>query len=166
MFKRLQNPWVLLSLFISTILLTLGFMWISQNWGMTFLDAISSPEQARAHIEALSPEQIRVHIWTTAIVDVLYPLAYGGFFIGVALASYRRFGLLLAIPSILVIPVDIAEGVVQIYALTGMGDWLASKAVLTPLKFLLFYMGFAVAIFAGLRWCYQKLLVSFLKPKP
>jgi hypothetical protein len=143
-------------LFAGTVALTVLFRLISEHWNMTFLDAIASPEEARAHLSSLSAEQVRVHIWTTAIVDVLYPIFYGGLFAGVALSSFRHFGLLLAIPSFLVIPVDIAEGVVQIYALLGTGDWLAAKAILTPLKFILFFMGFAIAAYAWGHWLIRR----------
>ena len=124
---------------------------------MAFLDGISSPEEAKTLLRSLTPEQVQVHIWTTAVVDVLYPLAYGSFFAGVALTFYRHFGLFLAIPSFLVIPVDIAEGLVQIYALRGSEDWLDYKAFLTPAKFALFYLGFAIGAFAWGRWLWRRL---------
>lgn len=157
MFQLIKKPMVLWLLFAGTLALTAAFRIISEHWNMTFLDAIISPEQARAHLSNLSAEQVRVHIWTTAVVDVLYPIFYGGLFAGVALSSFRHFGLFLALPSFLVIPVDIAEGLVQIYALLGIGDWLAAKLVLTPLKFGLFFMGLAISVYAWGRWLVQRL---------
>ncbi len=127
---------------------------------MTFLDSLTSPDESRQLVLALSEEQVRVHIWTTAVLDVLYPLVYGSFFAGVALASYRRFGLFLAMPALIVIPVDVAEGVVQIYGLMGNLALLDWKAFLTPAKFALFYLAFAIALIAWITW-----LINWVKAR-
>ena len=155
--KRRKTLWLL---FVAILALTVVFQLISQHWGMTFLDALSSPEAAKAHVAALSAEQIRVHIWTTAVVDVLYPLVYGPFFAGVALACFPRFGLMLAAPSFLVIGVDITEGVVQIAGLLGEPQWLDWKAVLTPAKFGLFFIGLGIAVVGWLKWGWEKVRAS------
>ena len=154
MFDLIKRPSTLLILFLSTVAMTFAFQWIAGQWGLVFLDSISSPEQAKELVNGYSAEQIQVHIWTTAVLDVLYPLAYGSFFAGIAMASFRHFGFFLALPSFLVIPVDITEGLIQIYGLTGNLDLLDWKAILTPLKFGLFFFGFAVAVIAGLRWLF------------
>ena len=148
---------VLWVLFAVTILLSITFRLIADHWQIpSFLDAISSPEDARGLLGALTDEQKRVHVWTTSVVDVVYPLVYGCFFAGVALSCFRHFGLLLAIPSFLVIPVDILEGVVQVYALLGLGDFLDWKALLTPAKFGLFFLGFGIAILGWCNWALNK----------
>lgn len=161
MFNLITKTSTLWLLFAATIVITFGFSYLSNTYDMVFIDSVSSPETATEMVKSYSPEQIQIHIWTTAILDVLYPLVYGSFFAGVALACYRHFGLFLAIPSFLVIPVDIAEGVVQIYGLMGNYDWLGWKAFLTPLKFGLFFIGFGIALVAWIRWLWQKLRARF-----
>jgi hypothetical protein len=52
----------------------------------------------------------------------------------------------LAIPILIGIPADFLEGLVQILALTGQVDWLAAKAVLTPVKGGTFVYGAVLAL--------------------
>ena len=151
--KKRSTLWVLFAL---TVILTFSFSFVAEQNQMSFLDAISSPEEAKQLVASLSEEQKQVHIWVTAVLDVAYPLVYGMFFAGVALASFRHFGFFLAIPSFLVIPVDIAEGMVQIYGLLGHTDWLDWKLVLTPLKFALVLIGLTVAVVAWIQWLIEK----------
>ena len=147
--KKRSTLWILIVL---TLMLTFSFSYVAEQYQMSFLDALSDPGEAKALVASFNDEQIRVHTWVTAVLDVLYPLVYGMFFAGVALASFRHFGFFLAIPAFLVIPVDIAEGLVQIYGLRGHIDWLDWKIVLTPLKFGLFLIALTISVVAGIQW--------------
>ena len=48
-----------------------------QVWGFLMIDEMFKADQIADHIAAMSAKQRQVHIWTTATLDVLYPLAYG-----------------------------------------------------------------------------------------
>ena len=76
---------------------------------------------------------------------MLFPLAFGGFFVGVTLKYFEQVGIWLAIPAFLVIPTDICENLIQLLALTGTEDLLQIKAILTPIKFMLFYISATIA---------------------
>ena len=132
--------------FVLSLAITAAFPAIAQALELAYLDAISDPQEARTLIASLSMEQRIAHAWVTATVDVAYPLAYGAFFIGSAYAFYGRFGGLIALPFFVLIPTDLIEGVVQVAALNGWVDWLDAKAILTPLKFLLFLFGVVTTV--------------------
>ena len=147
---------VLWLFFFATVLISVLFPIATTYWQLTLLDGISSPAEARRIVEAFTPHQRNVHAWITATLDVAYPLAYGGFFIGSALRVFKRHGHYLALPGLLVIPTDLIEGVVQVLALTGTADWLALKAVVTPAKTVLFACGIAVTAIAWSKWLYRR----------
>ena len=161
MLEQLKNPIVLWVLLVITLLLTYSFTLISGHWGLTLLDSITSPDDARALIASFSPEQITVHVWTTAVVDVAYPLAYGLFFAGSALCFFGRFGVYLALPAFLVIPVDLVEGLAQVLGLLGTVDLLDWKAILTPAKFGLFFIAMGITTLGWLVWLFKKLKTLF-----
>jgi len=161
MLNQLKKPLILWILFVATLLLTYCFILIRDHWGLTLLDSITSPGDARGLINSFTPEQITAHVWTTAIVDLAYPLAYGLFFAGSALCFFGRFGVYLAIPAFLVIPVDLVEGVVQVLGLLGTVDLLDWKAILTPAKFVLFFAGMAITVLGWLVWLVIKVKALF-----
>lgn len=161
MLEQLKKPIVLWVLFVATLLLTYSFTVISGHWGLTLLDSITSPDDARALIASFSPEQITAHVWTTAVVDVAYPLAYGLFFAGSALCFFGRFGIYLAVPAFLVIPVDLIEGAVQVLGLLGTVDLLDWKAILTPAKFVLFFVAMGITVLGWFVWAVTKIKALF-----
>lgn len=132
--ERLARRPVLWCSLVLTLALSAAFQAVVLNWGLTLLDTLVDPGRVRAAIAAMSPVQRCVHAWTTASLDVVYPLAYGALFIGCAHRFYPVRGRLLALPVYVLVPADLAEGVVQVLALTGTADWMPAKLVLTPLK--------------------------------
>ncbi|MEM6709757.1 MAG: hypothetical protein AAF648_13325 [Pseudomonadota bacterium] len=138
--------------FVATVLLALTFPQLEAHYDISLVDALSDPTQVRAVIEDMTPEQRRAHVWTTATVDVAYPLAYGSLFVGSVLAFFGRLGRFLAPVLLVVVPVDLVEGVVQILALTNTYDFVDGKAVLTPLKFALAFTGLALTVLGWLVW--------------
>ena len=136
----------LLSMFWATLTMTITFGVIMQVWQFEIIDEMSDPEQIRAHVAAFSETQKTVHAWMTATLDVADPLAYGSLFIGMALRFFGRIGFWLALPSLLVIPVDLAEGYVQVTFLMGDDSLLHLKSILTPLKLALFIPGLIIAL--------------------
>tara|TARA_R110002072_G_scaffold56097_12_gene145618 strand:- start:7090 stop:7575 length:486 start_codon:yes stop_codon:yes gene_type:complete len=161
MIEQLKRPLVLWVLFVLTLLLTYSFSLIREQWGLTLLDSITSPSDSRGLIGSFTQEQIMVHVWTTAVVDVAYPLAYGLFFAGTALCFFGRFGLYLALPAFTVIPVDLIEGVVQVLGLLGTVDLLDWKAILTPAKFILFFAAMGIAMLGWVVWLVTKIKAMF-----
>ena len=138
--------------FSATILITITFLVTGSMWGITFLDTISDPSEVRLAISSMSPDQRTVHAWITATLDVAYPLAFGALFIGSAYKFYKSFGRLIALPSFILVPVDLLEGVVQVLALTGTADLVDAKAVLTPLKTILVVFGITATAVGFILW--------------
>lgn len=134
--------WILFTLFI---LQTASFGVIMAVWDFQVIDEISDPEKVRNHIAGMSALQKSAHAWTTATLDVAYPLTYGALFAGLA---WRALKPLYASPAIAVIPTDLAEGFVQVMALTGNYDLIWLKAYLTPAKLVLFFAAIAIALAA------------------
>jgi len=142
--------------FWATLVLSLGFILVMSHWDFQVIDEISDPDNIREHLARMSETQKRVHVWTTGTLDVLYPFAYGGLFAGLALRFFPRFGPYLALPGLLVIPVDLAEGLVQIFLLTGNENLITLKEYLTPLKLVLFFIALAIALLALGRAIYRR----------
>jgi len=138
--------WVLFLLFVAQ---SIGFAIIMWVWEFGIIDEMSDPEKVRAHIEEMSAGQRHVHAWMTATLDVAYPLTYGPLFAGLAL---RALPPLYAVPALATVPVDLIEGVTQVMALNGAYDWLAMKAIVTPIKLVLFLAAMVIAIFALVLW--------------
>ena len=146
MFRQLRERRALLVALLATLVLTALFPVIAAHFGLTLLDAVADPTEARALIEGLTSEQRQAHAWITGTLDVAYPLAYGALFLGATVRFFPRQGVLLAIPILIGVPADFLEGLVQILALTGQVDWLAAKAVLTPVKGGAFVYGAVMAL--------------------
>ena len=146
MFRQLREGRGLLAALVATVVLTALFPVVAGHFGLTPLDAVADPAEARALIEGLTREQRQAHAWITGTLDVAYPLTYGALFLGATLRFFPRKGVLLAIPILIGVPADFLEGLVQILALTGQVDWLAAKAVLTPVKGGAFVYGAVLAL--------------------
>ncbi|MGC1507002.1 hypothetical protein [Ketobacter sp.] len=142
----LTNKKTLWTLFVITLLLTLSFGVVMQIWDFMLIDEMSNADQIDNHIATMTATQKLAHIWTTATLDVLYPLAYGGLFAGVALKAFGKAGLWLALPSLLCIPVDLTEGYAQVMLLTGNAEFMSLKTLTTPIKLALFIAGLVIAI--------------------
>ena len=154
---RLTETSVLWFSFVATVLITIAFQVVIVVWDLVLLDGIADPEQARAAIAGMSEYQRNVHAWLTGTLDVVYPIAYGALFIGSAYRFFPRLGWLLAIPTFVLVPVDLVEGVVQVLALTEVADWVSSKAILTSLKQILFLAGFLITVCGWARWATSRL---------
>lgn len=135
---------ILWASFLATLTLTLIFGIVMQVWDFEVIDEMYVAEEILAHIHAMTHERRMVHFWLTATVDVLYPFVYGGFFIGVALKGFARAGFFLAIPSMLVIPVDLIEGFAQVMLLLGNDGYIHMKVIATPAKLALFFTGLTI----------------------
>ena len=144
--RQLSEGRVLLVSLAATAVLTALFPVVAGQFGLTLLDAVADPTEARALVAGLAEEQRQAHAWITATLDVAYPLAYGALFLGATVRFFPRQGVLLAIPILIGVPADFLEGLVQILALTGQVDWLAAKAVLTPVKGGAFVYGAVMAL--------------------
>ena len=143
-------------LFVATILITLSFPYAASLWDLSYLDALSGEAEIRALLASLNAEQKTAHIWITLTLDVAYPLAYGFFFAGTALAFYPSRGHLLAIPAYVAIGADLIEGVLQVILLADGADVVTLKTIMTPIKFGAFYVAFLIALFAWLRWLFRR----------
>lgn len=147
-----RNLWLL---FAATIVITFSFPMLAQMFALSFVDAVSDPAVTRQMIEGFSAEQRTAHAWITATVDVAYPLAYGGFFAASARCFFPNMSFLVW-PGLIVIPVDCLEGLVQVLALIDVVDWVDAKALLTPLKFGLFYISFGITLVGWITWVYRR----------
>lgn len=141
--KQTKTLWVLL---LATIALAIGFQLATPFAGGALLDVSTTLVASEDLLQAMSAQQKRAHLWITLLLDVPFPFAYGGLFLGLCLRHGGRFALYLAAPAFLVIPVDLIENAVQFIALLGNESLLPAKVYLTPAKFLLVYVAAIVAI--------------------
>ncbi|MEM1381039.1 MAG: hypothetical protein AAGH41_10490 [Pseudomonadota bacterium] len=134
--------WALFGLVVAQ---SLGFVLIMVIWDFQIIDEMRDPEVIRTHINAITDVQRSVHVWTTSTLDVTYPLTYGALLAGV---TRRSLPSVFCLPALAAVPTDLAEGVVQVLALSSVADVLEWKAVLTPLKFALLGVAIVLAFIA------------------
>lgn len=127
---------VLLAFFVAMVLTGLSFSPVQQAIDGQLLDMIWSGDAAKARLAELSSDQRTAHLFGTLINDTLYPLAYAGFFAGLAARfAPPRWQALTLVPAFTAAIVDLCENTVQALALSGTASMLDAKTVLTPLKF-------------------------------
>jgi hypothetical protein len=150
---RSATLWSLLILFI---VFTLAFGVFRDGAGGVLLDGLSDPNEILTLLQNMTPAEKSVHFNITLYLDMPYPVIYGGLF---ALSAFRFGGSwLLAIPALLVIPVDVVENTIQLLALSGVEDYILLKQWLTPLKFTLFAMAAIIASGAALFHLIRKIV--------
>lgn len=142
---RTSVLWTLFVVFLAT---GAAFGFLSDAVGGKYLDTISEPVLARELLAKLTPEQAEAHFWVTVLLDTVYPLAYGGLLMGLALRFFGEYRVAAAMPAALTAIVDLTENMVQALALSGAADVLDSKEWLTTLKFGLLLVAVAIALVA------------------
>ena len=143
--------------FIGTVLLTLSFPWVAGQFGFVFIDALSDPTAVREEIARMTEQQRSIHAWSTATLDVAYPAAYGTWLAGSAYAFFGKWGKYAALPIFVLVPIDLIEGVVQVFALTDVVDWVDTKAYLTTAKFGLVQYGLLMVAIGWVLWVIQRI---------
>lgn len=152
LFEKLAQPPVLWASLALTIICTAAFQLLAAHFSLSYLDAMTDPDQSREAIAAMSASQRAVHAWITGTLDVAYPAVYGALFAGSAYRFFPRFARYLVAPIIVLVAIDLVEGLVQILALTEVKDWLDAKAVLTTAKLALFYYGLLMTVSGWVVW--------------
>ena len=156
--KRLSETKALWLSFSATILITAIFQGIVHQFDLVLLDTFSDLDEIRSAIAAMSERQRELHALLTSTLDVAYPAAYAAYaayaalFIGSAYKFFPAWGFFLAISAMVCIPIDLAEGVVQVLALVGNIDWLSAKGILTPLKDFLVLTGLLITMAGWVKW--------------
>ncbi|MBT5054885.1 MAG: hypothetical protein HOM69_16770 [Gammaproteobacteria bacterium] len=135
----------LVALFVISGALVACFMVFTPVAGGVLLDSLGTVAASQQLLGEMSDAQKAVHFRITLGLDMIFPLAYGGFFVGLTLKHFNRGRFWLAMPALLVIPTDIFENLIQLLALTGAEDLLGIKALLTPIKFTLFNVAAGIA---------------------
>lgn len=162
MFQKLADARLLWSLFVVCVVLTISFVVISQVFGFRFLDGMWVPGEVLAQVGVMTDTQKAVHSLSTLTLDVLYPMTYGALFLGLVVRYFHDPHPVLFLPALLVVPVDVVEGVVQVFILNGGIGLVGTKYWLTVSKFLLFLLAFGLAMFAMGRVIVQSLRQKFL----
>lgn len=133
---RLSRTRVLLGFLAANLIIGFGFYFIVQAIDGPLLDEISSGNSAIARLAQLDEYQRRVHFRGTVFLDTLYPLAYGGFFVGLLARLSGRWRLVTIWLPIATVLADFSENTVQAMALAGSAtEVLLAKDIVTPLKF-------------------------------
>ena len=118
-------------------------------WDFGIIDEMFVEEEILQHISAMSDEQKRVHVITTATLDVAYPFAYGFFHAGMAYRYLGGWGKWVAAPLIWIcMPVDLVEGFAQVMLLRGQSEYVGLKAIVTPIKLAVFMPSLVFTIIA------------------
>lgn len=128
------------------------FQWAIQRYELIFLDMLWNPEVTRAAVASMSLEQRAVHAWITGTLDVIYPIAFGLFLLGTGLRilpNQRRWIIAFVV---IVVALDLSEGLVQILALTNIVDWLPAKLLFTPVKLGMFLVGIPLSALGWFCW--------------
>jgi len=117
-------------------------------WNFQVIDELFIKQEIIDSVAALNQTQTKVHILTTATLDVAYPFAYGAFQAGMAYRYLGRIGTFIAPLSLLCIPVDLIEGFAQVMILSDHAQFIDLKTIATPIKLLLYVPGLLAALVA------------------
>lgn len=139
---------VIWALLVLQIVIGFGFGVFRDAAGGQLLDMQMTGEASRAILAGMTEAQRSAHFWITVLLDTAYPLAYGGFFAGMALRFFGRYGTLASLPAFGAIVVDLAENTVQALALSGAADVLDAKDWITPFKYGLVMVAAVIALVA------------------
>lgn len=126
---------VLAIFFVLTLGIGAGFFFVMQAIGGSLLDMMPSGDHALVRLSELDEAQRLIHFRATITLDVLYPIAYVCFCVGLLcrLAWRWRWGLIW-VPIVAGLA-DLAENFVQAMALSGHPqEILHAKDIVTPLK--------------------------------
>lgn len=137
----IAEPKTLWLSFWLTFGLTLSFGLVMYVGEFGIIDEMYVADEIKTHLDEMSSYQKTLHVWLTGTIDVIYPFAYGTFFIGVALKAFGRFGIWLAVPSLFAIPADLTEGFAQIMLLTEHEEFMNLKTLSTKAKLALYFTG-------------------------
>ncbi len=140
---------VLWALFVLTVALFVGFNFWTPAVGGMILDTVGPVDEVQALLASMTDAQKASHFRMTLGLDMIFPLIYGGLFIGLIFRNFDKAARWLAIPAFAVIPIDLAENTIQLMALQGNESLLGAKALLTPAKSLSFLVAALIAL-AGL----------------
>ena len=160
--EKLRHPVVLLGLLIITFGLSYSFIAVSRKYGFVFIDSLWAGNEVLNAVLQMTPEQKHIHKLATMTLDVAFPIAYSALFTGMTLryfagSSYMEF---LLLPAILVLPIDLIEGAVQLLILNGQWNpMLAWKYVLTLGKFILFFLAMGIALVGLVRAILERVLM-------
>lgn len=157
---RLADTKILWMSFLATVLCTIVFQVLVHHFDLVLLDALSDPIEIHRAIASMSDQQRLIHAWMTGTLDLIYPMAYGALFVGSAYKFFPTKGFFLSLPVLICIPVDLAEGVVQIFSLAGCVEWTQLKEFLTPLKQMLFVTALLLTISGWVKWLYLKVVMG------
>ncbi len=156
MIDLLKRPRTIILSLVATMALAAAFQAWIPSVGGEILDRLSTLDETSALLASMTADQKDSHFWMTLVLDYAFPVAYSAFFAGLALQFGGRLGLMLALPAALVLPLDIIENTIQLFALKGSDGLLYLKAFLTPAKFQLFYLATIIAlislIWQAVRW--------------
>lgn len=121
--------------------------------GGTLLDFQLTGDAAQEALMAIKsrPNAVGIHLYLSAGVDMVYPLAYGAFVGGLCLRYGGPRGWVYALPIFGAVGFDIVENLVQVQALAGNTGMLSAKTFLTPPKFILAAVGSLIALWLWAR---------------
>jgi hypothetical protein len=144
--ELIKKTSVLWGLFLATVVISIGFILWIPDVGGAILDRLTTVDEVHSLLTEMSDAQKESHFMMTLMLDMIFPIAYGGLFAGLALRFGGNAGIWLAIPALAVIPVDLFENTIQLFALTGSEGLLSVKAILTPVKVILFNLAGLIAL--------------------
>ena len=134
-------------LWLAGVLALLSYLAIAcvmLHWDMVHLDSRILPGESWSTLNDYTPGLREVHIWSTASLDVVFPLAYSALFAGLIWRGLpERFQWLVWFASATLLA-DLGEGLIQIILLnqdltaitySDSEPLLWLKAALTSLKF-------------------------------
>jgi hypothetical protein len=129
------KPWVVWFWLALTVAVALAFLPVIQALGGPLLDTVLTGGAAHKRLAELSASQRDLHFWTTALLDSLYPFAYGNLCLTLARRGPPLWTRRLAWLTLAGVLADLSENIVQLLALVGTADYLTTKNWLTPAKF-------------------------------
>ena len=118
-----------------------AFLFVGNKFEINYLDQEYLDQRVLFILENMSTLQASIHLWVTMTLDVIFPLAYGFLFFGILLNNLEGQWKFLAVLALILIAVDLTEGIFQIQLLKAETTEMmivSYKNKITLIKYFLF----------------------------
>ena len=149
MFEVLKKKRFQFGCLILSFVCICAFLFIGYRFGINYLDQEYLDQRVFFILENMSALQASIHLWVTMTLDVIFPLAYGSLFFGIMLNNLEGQWRFLAVLPLILIAVDLTEGIFQIQLLKAETTEMmivSYKNKITLIKYFLFLICMGVCL--------------------
>ena len=141
MFDVVKNKRFQFGCLILSFVCICAFLFIGNRFEINYLDQEYLDQRIIFILKNMTVLQVSIHLWVTMTLDVIFPIAYGFLFFGILLSNLEGQWKFLAVRPLILIAVDLTEGIFQIQLLKAETTEMmivSYKNKITLIKYFLF----------------------------